>query len=278
MAQEAEDLAVQHYAQGDLERTILDALIASGKDVDHLTPEDLTPVDEFHTGGREATIAFAEQTGFAAGQHLLDVGCGIGGASRLFATERGCRVTGIDLTEDYVRTAEALSRRDGLDGRVSYQQASAVALPFADATFDGAYMLHVGMNVEDKPALFSGVRRVLKPDGTFAVFDVMRAGDGELSYPVPWAASRETSFVVSPAEYRRGLEVAGFGIAKERDRRDFARQFFAKVMAAAAEAGGPLLLGTHILMKNNAAEKIANYVGGLERGVIAPVELVCQAP
>ena len=97
-------------------------------------------------------------------------------------------MTGIDLTEDYVRTAEALSRRVGLGGQVAYRQASAVALPFADAAFDGAYMIHVGMNVADKAALFAGVRRVVKQGGTFAVFDIMKTGDGELSYPVPWAA------------------------------------------------------------------------------------------
>ena len=95
--------------------------------------------------------------------HLLDIGCGIGGPSRFFATERNCRVTGIDLTEDYVRTAEALAQRVGLADRVSYRQASALALPFEAGPFDGAYMMHVGMNIEDKPALFTEVRRVLKP-------------------------------------------------------------------------------------------------------------------
>jgi SAM-dependent methyltransferase len=277
MAQQTEDRVARHYGQGDLERRILEALVASGKDPDHLAPEDLTPVDEFHTGGREATAAFAEQAGFTAGQHLLDIGCGIGGASRFFAVERGCRVTGIDLTEDYVRTAEALSRRVGLADRVSYRQASAVALPFGDATFDGAYMIHVGMNIEDKPALFAGVRRVVKPGGTFALFDIMRTADGELSYPVPWSTSRETSFVAGVDEYRRGLEAAGFTIAKERNRRDYAIRFFADAAARAAAAGGPPPLGTHILMRDNAPQKIANAVAKIESGVIAPVELVCRA-
>lgn len=277
MAQKTEDRVARHYGQGDLERTILDALAASGKDVGHLTPEDLTPVDEFHTGGREATVALAEQAGFAAGQHLLDVGCGIGGPSRFFARECSCRVTGIDLTEDYVRTAEALSRRVGLAGQVSYRQASALALPFADATFDGAYMIHVGMNVEDKAALFAGLRRILKQGGTFALFEVMRAADGELSYPVPWAASSETSFVASAAEYRHGLRAAGFEIVKERDRSDFAARFFAEVMARAAAAGRPPPLGTHILMKDDAARKLANVVANIENGLIAPTELICQA-
>ena len=134
MAQGTEDRVARHYGRSDLEQAILDALAASGKDVKRLTPDDLSPVDEFHTGGRESTAALAEQAGFKAGQHLLDVGCGIGGASRFLAAECGCRVTGIDLTEDYVRAAEALSRRVGLDGQVSYRQTSAVALPFADAT------------------------------------------------------------------------------------------------------------------------------------------------
>lgn len=277
MTQETENRVARHYAQSDLERRILDALVSSGKDVDRLTPDDLAPVEEFHTGGREATAAFAEQAGFKAGQHLLDIGCGIGGSSRYFVTERGCRVTGIDLTEDYVRVAEALSRRVGLDGKVSYRQASAVSLPFADAAFDGAYMIHVGMNIEDKPALFAGVRRVLKPGGTFALFDIMRAGDGELNYPVPWAASRETSFVASPIEYRRGLEAAGFEIVRQRDRSGFAGRFFAEVMARTAAAGGPPPLGTHILMNDNAAQKLANVVVSLESGLIAPTEIICRA-
>jgi len=277
MTQQTEDRVARHYGQGDLERRILEALVASGKDPDHLAPEDLTPVDEFHTGGREATAAFAEQAGFTAGQHLLDIGCGIGGASRFFAVERGCRVTGIDLTDDYVRTAAALSRRVGLADRVSYRQASAVALPFGDATFDGAYMIHVGMNIEDKPALFAGVRRVVKPGGTFALFDIMRTADGELSYPVPWSTSRETSFVAGVDEYRRGLQAAGFTIAKERNRRDYAIRFFADAAARAAAAGGPPPLGTHILMRDNAPQKIANAVAKIESGVIAPVELVCRA-
>jgi ubiquinone/menaquinone biosynthesis C-methylase UbiE len=277
MTPETEDRIAQHYAQGDLEQRILDALDASGKDVERLAPKDLMPVDEFHTGGREATVALAEQAGFKPGQHLLDIGCGIGGPSRYFAIEHGCRVTGIDLTEDYVRTAEALSRRLGLDGRVSYRQASALSLPFANAAFDGAYMIHVGMNIEDKPALFGGVRRVLKPGATFALFDIMRASDGALTFPVPWAASPQTSFVTSQAEYRHGLEAAGFDILKQRDRSGFAGRFFAEVMMRAAAAGGPPPLGTHILMKDNAAQKLANVVVNLENGLIAPTEIIARA-
>jgi ubiquinone/menaquinone biosynthesis C-methylase UbiE len=276
MSHSVEGQVARHYARSDLEKAILDALVASGKDITRLVPDDLAPVDEFHTGGREATAAFAAEAGFAPGQHLLDIGCGIGGPSRFFAAEHDCRVTGIDLTDDYVRIAEALSRRVGLDAKVAYRQATALALPFEAGSFDGAYMLHVGMNIEDKPGLFAEVRRVLRPGATFAIFDVMHTGDGELRFPLPWSATPETSFAVSPATYRRDLEAAGFEIVKERDRGDFAREFFRQVVARSAESGGPPPLGTHILMKTDVPQKLANIVSNLEAGLMAPVEMICR--
>jgi ubiquinone/menaquinone biosynthesis C-methylase UbiE len=277
MTDDVEERVARHYARSDLEAAILDALAASGRDLERLGPADLAPVDEFHTGGRQATIELAAQIDLTPDMHLLDVGCGIGGASRFFAAEHGCRVTGIDLTADYVRTAEALARRVGLGARVSYRQASALALPFEAETFDGAYMMHVGMNIEDKPALFAEVRRVLRPGGVFAIYDVMQTGEGELSFPVHWAASAHTSFVASPEDYRRALEAAGFQVQRQRDRRAFAREFFRQVAARAAEDGAPPPLGIHLLMKDDVAQKLANVIGNLEQGLIAPIELICRA-
>jgi ubiquinone/menaquinone biosynthesis C-methylase UbiE len=267
----------EHYARSDIEQAILDALVASGKDIDRLQPGDLSPVDEFHTGGRQATEEFAGQLDITPDMHLLDIGCGIGGPSRFFAAERGCRVTGIDLTQDYVRTAAALSKRLGLDGKVEYRQASAAALPYGAATFDGATMMHVGMNIEDKPQAFAEVRRVLKAGATFAIFDVMRSAGGELRYPLHWAATSATSFVATPHEYRRALEAADFEIVKERNRQEFAREFFRQVKARLAETGGPPPLGIHILMKSHVSEKLDNYVSNLEAGLIAPTEIICRA-
>lgn len=277
MAHDLENKVARHYARGDLERAILDALVAAGKDPEHLTPGDLAPVDEFHTGGRQATIDLAVQMEVAPGMHLLDIGCGLGGASRFFAEQYGCRVTGIDLTEDYVRTAEALARRVGLAGRVSYRQASALALSFAPGAFDGAYMMHVGMNVEDKRALFAEARRVVKAGGVFAVYDVVRTGAGEPRYPLHWAANAETSFLADADEYRDALEAGGFEVRKARDRRDFALDFFRRARARAAAGPGPPPLGLHILMKTDVAQKLANAIDSLERGVLAPSEFVCRA-
>ncbi|HEX7006690.1 MAG TPA: class I SAM-dependent methyltransferase [Alphaproteobacteria bacterium] len=272
-----EQRVASHYANDSLEKKILDALVASGKDPDRLEPADLSPVDEFHTGGREATVELAARGNFAPGSRILDIGCGIGGASRYFAVEGRCLVTGIDLTEDYVRTAAALAVRVGLGDRVTYREASALALPFEPASFDGAYMIHVGMNIEDKPRLFAEVRRVVKRGGTFALFDIMRSGDRAPSYPMPWAETAETSFLASPAEYRRALEAAGFEITGERDRTAYAREFFGRAVARARAAGGPPPLGIHLLMKAGAQQKIANILSGLDSNLIAPTEIVCRA-
>ena len=205
-----EQSVAQHYTHGSLERTILDAMSAAGKDLDRLNPSDLAPVDEFHIGGRQATIDFAEQLDARPGMRLLDIGSGLGGASRYFAQNHGCRVTGVDLTEEYVAVAEALARRVGLGASVSYKHGSALSLPFAPGAFDGAYMIHVGMNIEDKARLFAEVRRVLAPGGVFGIYDVMRERDGALTYPVPWASSAETSFVATAADYRRAARGRGF--------------------------------------------------------------------
>lgn len=271
-----EQSVARHYTHGSLEDEILRALTSAGKDINRLEPADLAPVDEFHIGGRQATIDFAGQLGASRGMHLLDIGCGLGGASRYFAHALDCRVIGIDLTEEYVRVAGSLAWLVGLGERVSYRAGSALSLPFASGTFDGAYMLHVGMNIAEKAALFAETRRVLKPQGVFGVYDVMRAADGELAFPVPWAANAENSFVDDAATYRRLLEEAGFTVERERSRRDFAIDFF-KRMRAQMGQGGPPPLGLHILMGPTAPQKIANMVGNLEKGLFAPTEIICHA-
>lgn len=272
---EIEQEVTRHYAHGSLEEAILKALAAAGKDVNRLTPKDLAPVDEFHVGGRLATVAFAEQFDPKPGMRLLDIGCGLGGAARYFASERGCQVTGIDLSDEYVAVANALAALVGLDQQVSCRQGSALELPFAAGSFDGAYMFHVGMNIEDKSRLFREVRRVLVPSGVFGIYDVMRLAPGDLHYPVPWTSGAEASFVADAATYRQLLEAEGFAVLKERNRRDFALEVFAQMRARGA-AGAPAPLGLHIVMGANAAQKVKNMIGDISAGVIAPTEMICR--
>lgn len=270
-----ERIVTEHYRHGALEEALLKGLAAAGKDLDKLTPDDLAPGDEFHIGGRQATVDLAAEFKPTAGSHLLDIGSGLGGPARYFAQSYGCRVTGIDLSEEFVAVATALARRVGLSGQVDYRQASALAMPFADASFDGAYLQNVGMNIADKARLFGEIHRVLKLNGTFAMFDVMRVSDGEFLYPVPWASGAEGNFVETPATYRKLLSAAGFEIVKERDRRQFAIDFFADQQAQAAKSGRPTF-GLQIVNGPTAREKFFNMLTMLKSGLISVVEMICR--
>ena len=271
----AEIRVVQHYAAANLEARILAAFKAAGKPRASITAEDLSVVDEFHIGGREATEAIAAQMHLRPGMKLLDIGSGIGGPARYFASAHGCQVTGIDLTTEYVQTAKTLSALVGMSSSVQFKQGSATALPFGNDSFEGAYMLHVGMNIQDKVKLIREVKRVLRSEAIFAIYDVMRIGPGELQYPLPWASKTEESFVATVDDYRQALVDAGLAISGERERKQFAIDFFAR-MRQRNEQLGPQPLGLHLVMGETATLKMSNVVDGLRRGVIAPVEIIAR--
>ena len=268
----------RHYTRGDLTETIRSALASLGKSPGSVTIDDLAPVDEFHIGGRRASEDFIDQLGFNAQTHVLDVGCGLGGAARFVTNRYGSRVTGIDLTPEYVETGNALSTWVGLHDRISLHQGSALAMPFTEGTFDSAYMLHVGMNIENKEQLAAEVVRVLRPGALFGIYDVMRTGPGEITFPVPWATTAELSALADPQRYKNALQKAGFNVIAERNRRDFALAFFADLRAKTAAAGGPPPLGLHVLMGNNTPEKVQNMIDNISKGRIAPIELVARKP
>jgi ubiquinone/menaquinone biosynthesis C-methylase UbiE len=272
----SEQAVAQHYSYGGLEQRILDALTAMGADPERLDADQLAPVDEFHIGGRAATVELVGRLDLGPGLRVLDIGSGLGGTARHLAREHAATVTGLDLTLGYVRVAASLTRRAGLAERIRFQQGSATDLPFPDGSFDRACMLHVGMNVADKAALFAEVRRVLVSGGRFGLYDVMRVGPGEVTYPVPWAATAATSFPAEPAEYRELLTQAGFLVQAERDRRGFGLDFFRELQTQLAQQGQPPL-GLHLVMGPDTPVKIANLVDSLKRAVLAPTEMVCLA-
>ena len=265
-----------NYTHGALEEAILDALRKAGKDIGKLTTADLGGFDQFHLGWHPATVEFAKHLHLHSGMKLLDVGSGIGGPARYFAEAFDCEVHGIDLGREFVDVATSISRRVGLSEMVTFQQASATQMPVAGRSFDRATMMHVGMNIADKRKVFDEVRRALKPDGLFGVYDAMRVGEGNLPYPLPWAMSAETSFVERPADYRRYLEGAGFVIESESDRGDFARML-AREMREKIEREGPPLLGAHTLMGETASVRLGNVMSMLQAGVISPVEIIARA-
>jgi MPBQ/MSBQ methyltransferase len=273
MSTDLERAVAQHYGRGDIAGRILDGLEAAGADLDHLTPEDLAPVDEFHIGGRAATAEVLARLVLDEGSHVLDIGCGIGGTARYMAGKFGCRVSGIDLTPEYIDAARVLSERIGISDRVEFQAASALDLPFPDAIFDAAVTFHVAMNIKDRPRLYNEAARVLKPQAQFCIYDVMR-GDGSVRYPTPWAETAETSHLTTPDEMQDLLAQAGLALQEVEDRTAAGIAFFRQRLAASAEEPPPV--GLHLLMGPTAREKFTNVLQSMESGAITPVVMIAR--
>ena len=122
--------------------------------------------------GRYATSQLVDLAQITSESRVLDAGSGIGGTARYIADRCGCRVTAVDLTDEYCETSRWLNRLVGLDDRISVRQADVTELPFADGTFDVAISQHVQMNVADKARLYSEARRVLVGGGRLAMWDI----------------------------------------------------------------------------------------------------------
>jgi SAM-dependent methyltransferase len=266
----------EHYASYDVLARIRAGLVAMGHDPDDIPPDALKAVDEFHIGGAEATAALLEKLTVRPETEVLDIGSGIGGPARMVAARYGCRVTGLDLTPHFVETARALSAMCGMADRTRFEVGSAVALPVPDDSFDLALFLHVGMNVPDKAKLFREARRVLRDDGIFAIYEVMRTGEGDLAFPVPWAETADLSALESPEVYRAAATAAGFVLDSEENRREVALDFFSRIQAQAM-SGAPPPLGLHNLMGTTVKEKVANMIAAIRAGTISPVQMIFSA-
>lgn len=253
------DLVTSHYGQAGLTERILGALAGAGVDTDHLGPPDLFPLDQLHAGGPPASKHALDAIGVGPGTRLLDVGCGIGGTSRMAAMS-GAQVTGIDLSTDFVETAAALTERVGLADRATFLTTPGESVPLEDDLFDAAVMVHVGMNVPDKQAVFAEVCRLLRPGGRFAVYEQMRVGAGDLPYPLPWADDARSSFVESVEDYTRQLEAAGFAVDTVEDR-----------TASTADGPPPGPVSNAVVFGQPFVERLGNNVSASRAGLLAAI-------
>jgi ubiquinone/menaquinone biosynthesis C-methylase UbiE len=251
-----------HYTRADLGEAILAALKAAGKDIDHLTPDDLAPVDEFHGGQRPATVRLAELVGFAGTERVLDVGSGLGGPSRYLAWHYGCRVSGVDLTPGFVQIAEMLTRLTGLVDKVDYRQGNALDLPLEDLSFDVVWSQNAAMNIADRQQLYREMRRVLNRGGKLALQEVAAGPGGPPHYPVQWAREPRISFLYSQDATRKTLEAAGLRVVTWQDTTQEALES-AKRRAHSAN-GAPPPLGTHLILGDDWRAMFENSARNLE--------------
>ena len=261
-----------HYSAAGLTERLKTALAVFGPADQRLTPQQLAGLDQFHTRGLAATADLAKLASITSDMSVLDVGSGIGGPARALAVSCGCRVAGVDLSEPFVEAARYLTERTGQSGRVSFQAGSALALPFNDGHFDAVLLQHVAMNIADRAQLYREIRRVLKVGGKFATYDVVMKG-GDLHYPVPWARSPATSFLLTAEATREAVEKASLRTSVWQDDSETAKAWFAQVRAS----GPPPSPNLGLVMGPDFAQLAANLARNLTENRIGILTAVFEA-
>ena len=215
----------QHYGNDGIVSRIVSALADAGFDTNDLEPNVFAGADEFHIGGRKGSEYVAKALDIEQANGFLIL-APVWWASRFIANTLGVKVEGIDLTPEFVEAAVEITEMVGMTEQVSFQVGSATSIPFDDDMFDASTMLHVGMNISDKELLFSEIARVTKPNGSIVVYDVMRTGNDDLVFPMPWSSTPEYSFVDTTDAYVKAAENAGLKLLTIDDHTEMAVSFF----------------------------------------------------
>jgi SAM-dependent methyltransferase len=269
------DAITKHYERADLGAVILSALEAAGKDIGHLTLDDLEPIDELHSRGRAATVDLARLLALNGHERILDVGCGIGGPSRYLAKTFDCHVTGLDLTPEFCRVATMLAERTRLASKVAYRHGDALAMPFVAQSFDVVWSQSLAMNIRDRQRLYGEIRRVLKPSGCFAFSDVVSGFGGLPHFPVPWARDVSISFLLTPEATRHTIEAAGFRVQIFEDKTADA---LVRAQARSKVSGAPLALGLHIVLGHDGPTMLKNMARNYEEHRVCLVQGIAISP
>jgi cyclopropane fatty-acyl-phospholipid synthase-like methyltransferase len=267
----------RHYGSAGIAERVLAAFrAANGPDMP-VTPEGLAPFDHFHGRGVAATQELAAQLALQPGERVLDIGSGIGGPARWFAAKFAVRVTGVDLTPEFCAAAEALNAATGLADRVTILNGSALALPVPDGAFDAAYSQNVIMNIGDKRLFYREAFRALRPGGRLALSNLCAGSGGEPYFPVPWATTRDTSFLATPDSMRSDLVAAGFEIADFRDITAATREAQRRTRAR-LEKGDMPKIAVDIIMGERAAEMQLNSIRTIEDSRGIAIEALVRKP
>jgi SAM-dependent methyltransferase len=271
------DPVTTHYSgSGGLARVIAESLRSAGKDLNELKTADLAAVDEFHIRGRQATLELAERMNLSKDSHVLDIGSGLGGPARTLAETYGCHLTGVDLTQAFCDAAQVMSDWVNLGHRVVFQQGDATDLPHADAQFDAAMTIHVAMNIPAKDKMYEQARRVIKPGGIFAVYDVLAGEGGDVLFPVPWAREPSISYLATPDEMESLLADAGFKILDVYDSTGESQSWFEKMATRMAQSGPPPVTFQAVL-GSDFPTMARNQVRNLTERRIRTVSYICEA-
>jgi ubiquinone/menaquinone biosynthesis C-methylase UbiE len=253
------------YTERDL-ITAIDRLVPEGA-TDRTTPEALQYLDQYHAGGSQSVERLLVTLSPSPSDIVLDIGSGLGGPARQVATASRCQVTGVDITEAYVEAAAELTDRCGLSDRVRFVHSDIADLQ-PEKPFDAGYTMHVQMNIEAKGQWFAEIAQRLAPRARFAVWEVCRTSDAELSWPLPWSMDGSDSHLATSDDLRDAIVGAGFEQVEWVDESAWAASWFDTTFATGLPSGPtlPMLLQDGFVRVINFAEALAGGALGVRRG------------
>jgi ubiquinone/menaquinone biosynthesis C-methylase UbiE len=169
-----------------------------------------------HLGGLASTLTLISACKINDQQHVLEVGCGVGASAVYIASEVGCNVTGVDVSERMIQRARERARDNKLEHLAQFRTAEMHELPFSDETFDVVYCESVLAFSHDKAKAIAEMARVLRPGGHIGINESVWLHEPTEEW-IAWFAqdAAANASTLSAEAYRQLFEAAGFNVVFE---------------------------------------------------------------
>lgn len=165
----------------------------------------------------------AYKAGIQEGDLVLDVGCGVGGPASEIARFTGCNIVGLNNNDYQVAKANWNAKRSNLQNQLQFVKGDFMSMDFDDNTFDKVYAIEATCHAPKLEGVYGEIYRVLKPGGTFAVYEWVMSDN----YDESNAEHRRIAYEIEvgdgipkmyPAQVARdALKNVGFDVTLARD-------------------------------------------------------------
>jgi ubiquinone/menaquinone biosynthesis C-methylase UbiE len=263
------------WTRGDIHSRIHLAMTKANLIDKKLEIEELFSIDQYHARGIAATFDLAKRMPIKKNQSILDIGCGLGGPARYYAKEFQCIITGIDITPSFIEIGNEFNKITSMSNKVKLKIGDGEILDFKNEIFDGAYSLHVTMNISDRKKFFSEAFRVLKKGSFFAFTEHGLGAEGNPIFPLPWADTEEMSYLMPLEQTILLLKEIGFSNIEIIETGEKYISGYEKLTKSSSEKNKPIL-GIHVIGGESMQARSVNSMKSIRENRTLPFEIVCK--